>query len=148
MDYGGKLRKVTLKNGTKAWAFGSSKYVQASVNNVVEHLAKKQMKLPTRANTPTTTSYRPEIDTSPELNPTDATYFQSLIGVLRWIAELDRVDIFCKVSMLSSCLTLPREGHLKELYHIFAYLQKYHNAEMIFDPSDPMIDSSAFPCND
>ena len=74
---GGKLRKVTLENGTKAWAFGSSKYVQASVNNVVEHLAKKQMKLPTRANTPTTTSYRPEIDTSPELNPTNATYFQS-----------------------------------------------------------------------
>ena len=36
---GGKLRKATLDNGIKAWAFGSSKYVQASVNNVVEHLA-------------------------------------------------------------------------------------------------------------
>ena len=62
--------------------------------------------------------------------------------------ELGRVDICCEVSMLSSCLVLPRDGHLKALYYIFAYLKKYHNAEMIFDPSDPMIDSSAFPRND
>ena len=27
--------------------------------------------------------YRPEIDISPELNATDAAYYQSLIGILR-----------------------------------------------------------------
>ena len=55
------------------------------------------------------------------------------------MVEIGRVDICCKVSMMSLHVTLPREGHLKELFHIFAYLRKYHNSEMVFDPSDPVI---------
>jgi hypothetical protein len=31
--------------------------------------------------------------------------------------------------MMSLHLALPREGHLKELYHIFAYLKARPNAE-------------------
>ena len=58
----------------------------------------------------------------------------TLIGVLRWIVELGRVDIDVEVSMMSSHLALLREGHLKELYHIFAYLKARPNAEMVFDP--------------
>jgi hypothetical protein len=38
---GGKLREVTLTNGMKAWAFGSSQYIHKAVNNVVNHLKKK-----------------------------------------------------------------------------------------------------------
>ena len=30
------------------------------------------------------------------------------------------------------------------MFHIFLYLKKYHNTEMVFDPSDPMIDQDAF----
>ena len=59
-----------------------------------------------------TTDYWAEIDVSSELNATDAAYFQSLIGVVKWIVELGRVDICTEVLMLSSCLALPREGHL------------------------------------
>ena len=40
-----------------------------------------------------TGGYRPEIDITPELGEGDAAYFHSLIGVLRWIVELGRVDI-------------------------------------------------------
>ena len=39
---------------------------------------------------------------------------------------------------------MPQEGHLRQLYHIFAYLKKYHNAEIIYNPSDLAIDESAF----
>jgi hypothetical protein len=46
--------------------------------------------------------------------------------------------------MLSSHLALPREGHLAQTFHVFAYLKKYHNTEMVFDPSDPVIDESVF----
>ena len=55
--------------------------------------------------------YRAEIDISPELDATDAAYYQSLIGMLRWMVELGRVDITTEVAMLSSYLVLPREGH-------------------------------------
>ena len=49
---------------------------------------------------------------------------------------------------MSSCLALPREGHLKQLLHIFAYLKKYHNAEIVFDPTDPHINESDFERKD
>ena len=41
---------------------------------------------------------------------------------------------------MASMVALPRKGHLEALYHIFAYLQKHHNAELIFDPSAPDFD--------
>ena len=46
--------------------------------------------------------------------------------------------------MLSSHLALPREGHFQELLHIFAYLKKHMNSQLVFDPSDPDIDMDSF----
>ncbi len=108
---GGKLFQVTLDNGTRAWAFGSCQYVQTAVRNVEDHLSKSGEKLPYKAPTPLLSGYRPEIDVSPELDETEASYFHSLIGVLRWIVELGQVDIDVEVSMMSSHLALPRVGH-------------------------------------
>ena len=145
---GGKLREVTLENGVSAWAFGSSQYVQSAVSNVEEYLRSKGEKLVAKAPTPLSNGYRPEIDMSPELGDADASYFHSLIGVLRWIVELGRVDICIDVSMMSSHLALPREGHLKEVFHIFAYLKKHHNAEMVFDPTPVQFDRNLFEKQD
>ena len=145
---GGKLRLVTLDNGVKAWAFGLCQYVQSAVKNVEEHLAKVGEKLPYKAPTPLSSGYCPEIDVSPEFGEADASYFHSLIGVLRWIVELGRVDLDVEVSMMSSHLALPREGHLKEIYHIFAYLKAHSNTEMVFDPTPPVIDMNLFERQD
>ena len=38
--------------------------------------------MPNKAPAPMSNEYRPEIDISPELNVTDAAYYQSLIGIL------------------------------------------------------------------
>ena len=35
---GGKMRLVVLENGSKAWAFGSSQYIQNAVKNVKDYL--------------------------------------------------------------------------------------------------------------
>ena len=141
---GGKMRKVMMENGANAWAFGSLQYVQAAMNNVEEYLKKQNLKLSPNAKAPFTSNYQPELDISPELKPQDASYYQSLIGILRWMVELGRVDICIEVSLMSSQMALPREGHLNQLYHIFSYLKKHHNAEMVFDPSEPEIDHEAF----
>ena len=45
-------------------------------------------KMPNKADTALTTTYKPELDISRELNEVDAAYYQSLIGILRWIVEL------------------------------------------------------------
>ena len=88
------------------------------------------------------------MDVSRELDETDATYYQSLIGILRWIVELGQVDVCLEVSMMSSHLALPREGHLEQVLHIFAYLKKYHNTELVYDPSDPVVDEYVFKRRD
>jgi hypothetical protein len=140
---GGKLREITLENGVRAWAFGSCQYVQSAVMNVEEHHMKAGEKLPYKAPTPLSNGYRPEIDVSPELGEKDASHFHSLIGVLQWIVELGRVDLFVEVSMMSLHLALPREGHLKEIYHIFVYLEAHSNTEMVFNPTPPIIPATA-----
>ena len=35
--------------------------------------------------------------------------------------------------MMSSHLALPREGHLEQVLHIFAYLKKYQHTELVYD---------------
>ena len=93
-------------------------------------------------------TYRPELDVSEELSPSDASYYQSLIGILQWIVELGRVDICLEVSMMSSNLVLPRKGHMEQVMQIFRYLKKYHNSELVFDPSDPTINEQDFEKKD
>ena len=94
------------------------------------------------------TSYRPELDVSPELMPRDSAYYQSLIGILWWIVELGRIDICLEVSMMSSHLVMPRKGHLDQVLHIFAYLRKYHNTELVYDPSDRVVEQDVFKQRD
>ena len=110
---GGTVRKVDLENGTKCWAFGSAQYVKVAVQNVEECLKREGGALPARAPTPLSRDYRPELDTSEELPPDEVAHYQSLIGVLRWIVELGRVDLCTEVSMMSSHLVLPRRVHLE-----------------------------------
>ena len=146
---GNKVSKVTLSNGVEAWSFSSSQYVQNAVSNVEKYLASKGQKLQAKpVKAPFTSGYRPECDTSTELDTAEAAYYQSLIGVLRWIVELGRVDIDVEVSMMSSCLALPRRGHMDQLFHIFTYLRDRHNTEMVFDPTEPDISENDFPRED
>ena len=145
---GARMSQVVLANGVKAWGLSSSQYTQAAVKNVEAYLNKLGQKLPRKADTPIQTTYRPELDVTTELNATEASYYQSLIGILRWIVELGRVDICLEVSMMSSHLALPRQGHLQQLLHMFAYLKKYHNAELVLDPSDPVVEMNQFERRD
>ena len=50
--------------------------------------------------------------------------------------------------MLSSHAPFPREGHLQQIFHMFAYLKWNHNSEMVFDPSDPVVEESLFDRKD
>jgi hypothetical protein len=88
--------------------------------------------------------YRPELDVTSELNLSGMRYYQELIGVLRWAVEIGRIDILLEVSLLSSHLALPREGHLQQVYHMFAYLKNNIKRTIAFDPTHPRIDESRF----
>ena len=98
------------------------------------------MEFPGKADTPLRTDYRPELDVRAKLGAQEATYYQPIIGFLRWMVELGIVDVCLEVSMMSSHLVLPRVGHLNQVHRVFGYLKKYHNTELVFDPSDFIVD--------
>ena len=81
---------------------------------------------------------------SAEIEGTDHTYFQELIGILRWAIELGRIDIMIEVSMLSTHLAMPRSGHLEQAIHIFAYLKVNTKKTLALDPQHPVYDENQF----
>ena len=100
--------------------------------------------MPSKAKTPPKSTYEPELDVTQKLEASDTSYYQSIIGVLRWIVKLGCVDICLEVSMMSFHLALPKRGHLDQVFQIFVYLKKYHNTKLVYDPSDPVVDIEKF----
>ena len=145
---GAEVKKWTIEgadNPSKVrWAMSSDLYVKRAVTEVERELDEIGERLSTKVSTPMSQGYRPEVDTTPELDAKRANYFQGLIGVLRWICELGRVDILVDVAMLSRFLASPRRGHLDQAFHIFAYLKRYNRSSMVFDDTEPMFDESRF----
>ena len=88
--------------------------------------------------------YAPELDASTVLDPSLMSYYQYQIGFLIWMVELGRVDINTEVSMLASCLVLPREGRLEAVLHVYGYLGVNHNTRLALYPSYPDIDEIQF----
>jgi hypothetical protein len=144
---GAKLKKTVLPNGVVSWGMSSSKYVQSAVRNVKEYLAALpgDQKLMKKADGPFSGGYKPELDESPELDPTRANFYQSQIGILRWCVGLGRIDIITEVSMLSiTYIFLLHEGHLESVFHVFVYLGLHHNARVVFDTTYPAVDIGTF----
>jgi hypothetical protein len=143
---GTKLKNTVLPNGVVAWGMSSSKYVQSAVQNVQDYLAilPGEHNLLKKAYGPFAGRYKPELDESPELDPTRANLYQLQIGILRWCVEVGRIVIITDVSTLSTYLCLPREGHLEAVFHVFAYPGLHHNARVVFDPTYPSVDMGTF----
>jgi hypothetical protein len=103
---GAKVNKTVLPNGVVAWGMSSSKYFQSAVQNVQEYLVAlpEDQKLLKKASGPFAGGYTPELDESPELDPTRANFYQSQIEILRWCVELGCIGIITEVSMVSTNL--------------------------------------------
>ena len=129
-------------DGYEVWAISSVAYVKAAVKNVQEAIENKPWKLPKQAPTPMTHSFIPELDETPELNDSERTYYQELVGVLRWATELGRIDILHEVSLLSQYQACPREGHMREIMHIFAFLRDHPKRSLYMDWTESGLDST------
>ena len=97
------------------------------------------MFLPKGVKTPLTTKYCPEMDPTPELSDSRQNYYQGLIGILQWVCELGRLDIVTPVSLMSPYLSQGCEGHLNQVFHIFACLKEFKRSMLVFDDTSPTI---------
>jgi hypothetical protein len=97
-----------------------------------------------KASDPFAGGYKPDIDESPELDPTKENFYQSHIGILRCCVDLGCIDIITEVSILSTYLCLPHEGHLEAVFQVFAYFALHHNAMAVFEPNYLSVDMGTF----
>ena len=77
--------------------------------------------------------YRPETDMTDPLDPDRASYDQTMVGVMRWMIEIGRIDIATECSLLSSHLEHPSKGHFKCALHMMGSFKWKHNSRMLFD---------------
>ena len=143
---GAQIYKHSLPDGRWAWGMTSEKYLGNAVK-IVEDMLEKDgdgQHLKTTARVPIVASYKPELDTTPELGPELTNRYQQLIGILRWAVELGRLAIYLEVSLMSQYLANPRAGHLEAVCHIFAFVKKHLQLKIVFDAKDVTLDDSCF----
>ena len=103
---------------------------------------------------PTQTPLQPSVDyysDSPKLD--NVTPFQSLIGILLFVANTGRPDIAQSVSLLSRFLKDPREIHMKAAKRVLAYLYTTKTRALIYKDDgknyfDIFTDASYADCPD
>ena len=141
---GADVKKYQVTGDQFAWGLSSDSYCKQAVKEVERQLAAVGDKLATKVSSPMSSAYRPELDATAELKPEQASYYQSLIGILRWAVELGRIDIIVETGMLSRFCVAPRLGHLEQVLHVFAYLKKHDRSAMVFDPTRPDLNEADF----
>jgi hypothetical protein len=72
------------------------------------------------------------------------TFYQQLIGTLRWCVELGRIDIHLPVALMAQHMAAPRVGHLDQIFHMFGYLKSHERSKLVLDPAYPQVDDSHF----
>ena len=149
---GADINKVFFNDGSHAWTMGSKSYNKNAVKNIKARLAEDGYKFNSKLSSTeysakqpfSAVDYRPELDTSAECDDNQTQLYQNLIGVLRWIVELGRIDIAYETATLSSYLAYPRTGHLSQALHMFKYLDIHCENELTFDPKEYIIDNKSF----
>ena len=143
MYLGGRLCKKNL-NGINCWTISSIEYLSSVIKNVEEYIKDSKYQFPKKIRTPMSNDYQPEFDETNELDPQWHTYYQELIGMLRWGCELGRVDILHEISILSQYQGAPREGHLEQLLRVVAYLKSKPKLTLYMNPEFPRINCDDF----
>jgi len=101
-------------------------HITTAVKTVEETSMKVVGRTDAKFEIPCTSGYRLGLDATAELIPVQLNCYQGLIGVLRWICKLGRLDIVLPVSLMLWYLANSRWGHLQQVMHIIGYLKKYN----------------------
>ena len=109
---GSQLKYMQLENRVWALATIPSRYVKeslANAENYLDELADTCWNLPKkRAENPFIEDYALEMYETPTLEHDLASWYQSLIGILRCMVKKSRVDIITEVSIMASHMSMPR----------------------------------------
>jgi hypothetical protein len=131
MYLGAKLKLTQMSNGVRVWGMSPLKYIKEAVSNCEKHLKLNydgRYVLLTQAANSFVMGYEPGLDETPALDTNRALYYHSIISMMRWMCKIRCIDIATEVSLLSSHLAYPREGHLDAALHVIGYLRLKYNS--------------------
>ena len=142
MYLGAGISKALYADGSYAWLMSSSNFVREVLRNIKKDLKQNDLQFNKKLSYPNYSArtsfcpidYRLELDTTMLCDDGLTNYFQNLIGVLRWIVELGRIDIAFAVSSLSKFLSYPCTGYIYQALHIYKYLETHIDNDLLFDP--------------
>ena len=134
---------------TQCWAMSADSHVKKALQVVEQRLKDDNVIFKTSnkvAEHPfSSQSYRPELDVTKECNDEEVQFYQSLVGIMRWLCEIGRIDILTETSLLSTYLASPRVGHLHQAIHVFKYLKDHKRSKCVFDPTYVDINDDHLP---
>ena len=146
MYLGANMRRWKVQDETgsdiKTYALGSESYVKEALRCVEERMKEYGLCYPKkRGKTPFSSSdYKPELDTSEIAQSRIGNFYQNMVGILRWLCELGRLDILLETSLLSQYMVEPRMGHVNQALHVFSYLKNHHRSWIVANPNKFEID--------
>ena len=122
----------------ECYALGANSYINEAIKIVKRGVMKHELLFPSGKksgkNPFSRLDYKPELDNTKYCDEELVTFYQNLIGILRWSCELGRVDILFETQILSQYMARPRLGHLEQAIHIFKYLDNHRRTWMVMDP--------------
>ena len=129
------IRKRTDKQTGKEYMLtGSNTYTKRAIDTIKTQMKQDGLTFNNNPKQPfSVVAYRAELDSSPFCNDIKSVYYMQLIGILRWMCELGRIDIVYETAILSRYSIQPRTGHLEQLLHIFHYFDKHDNSWLPID---------------
>jgi hypothetical protein len=139
---GAEFQKFELNDHGRVHHFGGlgmGGYIKRVIVEVEKRAQDFDLVPPNRVVAPLRSNYHPELDFTDCLDDDGVNFYQGLIGTLRWIVEVGRIDVSHAVSVLSSYMSMPRIGHLVEVLHVFAYLKMRPDLSLILDARDPIL---------
>ena len=64
------------------------------------------------------------------------------------MSKMGSIDIACENSIMSSFVSMTREGQLHNLFHIYSYLKLQHKSRIFMDPTYHKIYEKGFSRHD
>jgi hypothetical protein len=113
------------KNQQLGLVISAKTYIQNVIPKFESHFGKELKPV----KTPMCEGYHPDIDDAPLCADKDSAKYRSMIGCCIWIIVLGRFDIAYATSAMSRFNMAPREGHLKAVKRILAYLTSFPNGK-------------------
>ena len=99
-----KLCRITLRNGAVTWGMSPLNYLREAAKNCANYVKDNfpdKYTFPDHAENPFVMVYEAVMDTSKALDPAEASYFQFMISVMRWMVEIGRIVS----TVVSPCLS-------------------------------------------